>query len=115
MIIIYTDRFIKKEWDAMNIFIVTLIRPKFRGVKFIVEHEKVHTRQILKWWILQPILYQFSKKWRLKFELEAYKVSVEHGQSIDSAAWAIANAYGLDVTTEEVRELLSPGHSKANT
>lgn len=104
--IIYTDKFIKKEWDAMNLFFVILIRPKFKGVKSIVEHEKVHTRQVLKWWILQPILYNLSKKWRLKFELEAYKVSVKHGKSVDSAAWALANAYGLDITKEEAKELL---------
>lgn len=104
--VIYTDRFIKKEWDAMNLFFVTLIRPQFKGVKFIVEHEKVHTRQVFRWLIFQPIFYQLSKKWRLKFELEAYKVSVEHGQSVNSAAWAIANLYGLDITKDEAKELL---------
>lgn len=91
----------------MNVFFVIFIRPKYRGVKHIVEHEKVHTKQILKWLILQPILYQCSKKWRLKFELEAYKTSVEYGKSVESAAWALANAYGLDILQEEAEELLT--------
>ncbi len=107
MIIIYTDRFMKPEIWALNLFFITLIRPSKKGNKALVEHERVHMHQILKWWVLWPFMYHCTKKWRLKFEVEAYKASIEHGRSVDSAAKALCKYYGLDITKEEAKKLLT--------
>ena len=106
-IVIYTNKFIRKEWVASNRFPFILIRPKWKGVAFVLEHEKVHSRQMIRTFFLHGLMYKFSKKYRLKAEVEAYKVSIEYGQELDDCAWAISNVYNLEVTEKEARVLLT--------
>lgn len=55
--------------------------------KHLIEHEKVHLRQQVKYLFLGfALLYFGTKRWRYKFELEAYRVSVRHGLPIHKAA-----------------------------
>ena len=105
--VFYTDRFIPERYDAINLFFVILIRPQFRTDKGLLEHERVHTRQVWKYLIFQPILYHFSRKWRLRFELEAFKVQVKYGMPIERAALALANNYDLNISPTNATLMLA--------
>jgi hypothetical protein len=107
--VFYTDRFIPERYDAINLFFVILIRPEFKDDKALLEHERVHTRQVLRTFGLHIIMYHASKKWRLKSELEAYKVSVKYGMPIDHAALLISNNYDLEISPTNAALMLANG------
>jgi len=48
------------------------IRPKYKNDLGLHIHELTHAKQHRRYFCLQPLLYTFSKKYRLKFETEAY-------------------------------------------
>lgn len=58
--------------------------------EYMYHHEMVHVRQFKA----NPILFYprwlFSKRWRLIYELEAYRESIKHGRSVESAALSLA-------------------------
>ncbi|MCG8668721.1 MAG: hypothetical protein MI867_04855 [Pseudomonadales bacterium] len=75
----------------------------------LVEHEKVHLRQQVKFLFIGfALLYFGSKKWRYKFELEAYKVSVKYGLSPQVAAEHLSSdLYGNVVTYDQALQDLA--------
>ncbi len=104
--VIYTNRFIPKRFDAINLFFVILIRPQFRTDRGLLEHERVHTQQVWKYLIFQPILYHCSKKWRLRFELEAFKVQIKYGMKVERAALLLSKNYNLELSPTNATLLL---------
>ncbi|MGO4156710.1 hypothetical protein [Cupriavidus sp. YAF13] len=84
-----------------------LVRP---GVSHaLIEHEKVHVRQFWRWCGLMGVLYLASPRWRLRFELEAYREQLRHCEP-DAAhhfARMLARHYRLDITQEQAYRLLT--------
>lgn len=102
--VFYTNWFIRKRFDGMSVGPFVFIRPKCKDDKGLLAHELVHVEQFYRYWGLNGLLYFFSKKWRLKLEVEAYKkqVDVNHTTvwSRISMARTFANIlvdkYGID-------------------
>ena len=76
----------------------------------LIEHELVHLKQHKKYWFIGfAFLYNFSKKWRLKFETEAYAVSVMNGLLLEHAVYYLKlPMYGTqNRSTKKIRDDLS--------
>lgn len=83
---IHAPKLVPKGADAITIFPFIFTRQKLPP-KNLIEHEKVHLKQQVKFLFIGfALLYFGSKKWKYKFELEAYKVSVKHGLKKERAA-----------------------------
>jgi hypothetical protein len=106
--IIYTN-FLPSKADGFTIGFLTLIRPRCRNDGPLHAHEKVHQDQFSKNPFMD-ILYVFSKKYRLKYEVEAYKVELslmdDKEAGLNLFAGYLANNYGLNITIEEAKNLL---------
>ena len=71
------------------------------------EHELTHVKQFYRTCGLNGIRYLFSKNWRFKYELEAYKEQLKYvPESEETFAWYLVARYGLNVTIDEVLALL---------
>jgi len=72
----------------------------------LIEHELTHVRQFYRTFGLNGPRYLFAK-WRLGYEIEAYKVELRYAPEAASVfAGYIANRYGLDITESEALKLL---------
>jgi len=108
MFVFYTDKFVKKNFAGCAIGPFIFIRPKYINDIGLLEHEKIHVKQWLRTFGAHSPMYLFSKSYRLKSEVEAYKVQAAcyKENKLDLFAGYIANDYNLDVTKEEARKLL---------
>jgi len=111
--IFYTDRFVKRRFDAMAFGPLVFIRPSFRDSKSLLVHEVVHVKQFYRYLGLNGLLYLFSKKMRLKLELEAYKEQLKvvdeskRQRKTERAALFISEKYNLDISCEDVLKQLT--------
>lgn len=107
--VFYTDRFIPAAYGGRSMGPVILIRPKYQDDKGILEHEKVHVRQFWRTLGLFTVGYLFSKQYRLKIEVEAYKEQAKHYAVDKKPTFAryIATKYNIDITQEEALKLLN--------
>ena len=103
-LIYYTYRDLNGFAGKTNAFIIR-INVAYKGDKGLLEHEKVHVGQF---WRnpLHGLFYKFSRSYRLKSEVEAYRKQVEYGADIDKMAWLLWNRYDLDITLDEAKEYL---------
>jgi hypothetical protein len=106
-VIFVTNRFIPSQYSAYTRGPFILVRPENQNDYALIEHERVHVRQ---WWrmpLIHQILYRFSKSYRLKAEVEAYRRQLEiETQMVDVFAGYLANNYGLGISELEARQLL---------
>ena len=88
---------------------LVFIRSKYRGDVALLAHEGVHEKQMQKDGVLVFwVRYLLSKKYRLAYEVEAYKKSVElDAKNLPVYAMLLSGKYGLDVSYEEARLLIS--------
>ena len=105
---IYTD-FMPDRFSGYTIGPIILIRPSKKDDLGLLAHEKVHVRQF---WQTFPFFWMmFSKKFKLKIEVEAYreqlKYSVDREASARKFATFIATKYGLDVHPDLAYALLT--------
>lgn len=109
-LVIPTDIFIPKRFAAYTYGFLILVRPKHKDDMPLIEHEKVHVRQFWRYFGMSGLLYMFSKKYRLKFEVEAFRRQLELVREPQSAkklfAFYLASNYNLDITKEEALKLL---------
>ncbi|MBL0420864.1 hypothetical protein JI739_10955 [Ramlibacter sp. AW1] len=91
-----------------------IIHPRFRGHPGLLAHEKVHAEQMRRdgllrfWW-----RYASSRRHRLAYEVEAYRVSMAHGCTLASAARTLATGYWLGIDEQQARHaLLDLPHSR---
>lgn len=105
--IFYTNYLIPARFAACTRGPVILIRPQYRYDEGLLAHEKVHRRQWLRTLGLHSFLYLFSKRYRLRSEIEAYKVQLEYSpEKITVFAWYLVGDYGLDITMQDALSLL---------
>ena len=98
------------------------LQPKASTIA-LIEHEKVHVLQFRRDRLF-PFKYLFSRKWRLKYEAEAYarhiEVLVKRGnrdreKEIDKKARLLASrSYMLFMNYETVREAISEAKFRNN-
>ena len=76
----------------------------------LVAHELVHTKQSYRTCFINGILYLCSKKWRLKYEVEAYCEQLKYvPQDLEIFAGYLATRYRLNITKEEAIVALKAG------
>lgn len=108
--IIYINAFIPDEFAGITIGPISFIRPQYKDDSGLKAHEIVHQKQF--WRTLGfgvPLWYLLSKKYRLKCELEAYKVQMQdpiRPISAIKAADLLSSRYRLNITFEEALKLL---------
>lgn len=88
-----------KDLDGYTIFFFIFV--KSNASKMMIEHEKVHVKQFFKTFGLFPFLYMIPS-FRYKFEVEAYRKSIELGMDPWKAAWYIITQYNIDKSLQEV-------------
>lgn len=86
VIVHYTDNIKDGFGGVANGFYVRL-RPKYKGVdEGLLQHELTHVKQWYRTLGTHGIMYMFSEKYRLKCELEAYKVQASY-YDYDAFPW----------------------------
>lgn len=101
--IFYTDRFVPEGSAGCARGPVVFIRPQFEGKdEGLFWHELCHVSQ---WWRMlglgHSLLYTFSKRYRLRCEVEAYAVQARYYPDYRLPLFAkfISRDYGLDIET----------------
>lgn len=105
--IIFTN-FGMEKWQAGKSygFFIT-VKPDYKYDAGLIEHELVHCKQHYRTFFLHGLMYQFSKSYREKCEIEAYSVqSVYKPEYISQFADFMATRYGLDHSAEHYKEIL---------
>lgn len=74
----------------------------------IFAHERTHVRQFWRTLGVMPLLSMFSKRVRLKSEVEAYKNQIAAGEAIEFCAVQLSTKYGFaDMSVSTAIGLLS--------
>lgn len=112
MVFVLYKSWLMWKWQAGRVLFgcIIQIRPERKADKGLLQHEMEHVKQWRKRWILHPILYRFSKQYRLQCEAAAYKVQVHTSESPDAlalAAKSLAKNYRLNISEEEARERIA--------
>ena len=84
------------------------ISPDYVDDQSVVEHEKVHVRQ---WWRtlgLHTHLMNLSEKYRLRIEIEAYKVTLKYTpRDINYICRELRDGYGFEgLTRRQIKRML---------
>lgn len=87
-----------------------VMKPSRRGDEGLLQHELVHTRQMAKDGVIAFWLnYLLSRRCRLAYEVEAYKISIKYAPwNVDGFARILASSYFLGISYEQAKaELLA--------
>jgi hypothetical protein len=104
---IIATRFVPRGFDAITLGFVILIRPECKGDAGLLAHERVHVRQWRESWGAFWPRYLISKKWRLHYEVEAYREQLRHSpHCLDLFAGYLARNYRLGISLDVARSLL---------
>ena len=70
-------------------------------------HEGIHQRQMREdWTVVFWCRYLLSRRWRQRYEVEAYKAQIQAGASLEGCAEWLSSMYYLGITYEQARQLL---------
>lgn len=106
--VFYTDTIVPNNSAGCAIACFIFIRPNYKDDVGLFYHELTHVKQFYKNPLLHGLLYSFSKSYRLKCEVEAYKEQLKYYDisKVDLFAGYIVNDYNLNITLEEAKNLL---------
>lgn len=111
---LYTNKFIPKGSAGCSRTFFILIKPEYKDDIGLHKHEIKHVRQFWsKGLIIFSIRYKFSKTFRLKCEVEAYKEQLVYPPANNSEEYKyiyahyISEDYGLSITFKEAFNLLN--------
>lgn len=109
----YTDKELPNRFIGTSRAFFIKIKKGCEEDKGLLAHEIEHCKQFYRTFGIGDLLYTYSKKWKLKYELDAYKVQLRYApeNKRDNKAWLYAGfvdtRYGLDVNRYEIKaELL---------
>lgn len=113
VLLIKTNFLIFSGTAATSLGFVIFIRPRAWNNEALIAHELTHSKQMWRYLIIGYILaWVLSKKMRLKFEVEAYKVQLtyyegdEYEAMLNRFAHSMSKYWYLDVSYEKAKELL---------
>jgi hypothetical protein len=106
-VIIYTNFLIPTGFAAITLWPFILIRPEYKGNEGLKAHEEVHWQQAWTSLFLFYPLYLFSKSYRLKVEVAAYREQLTYGGDPKLLASFLTNRYGLNINYDEALLLLT--------
>lgn len=105
--VIYTNHLIPRDQDAMTLGWIILIRPRCKDDAGLLAHEQVHVRQWKESFGLFWPRYLLSKKWRLRYEIEAYREQLRHSPGdLDLFAGYLSQNYRLGISRDVARVAL---------
>jgi hypothetical protein len=106
-LMIETRWLVPRGFDGFTPGPLILLRPGASHA--LIEHEKVHVRQFWRSWGLMGVLYLLSRRWRLRYEVEAYREQLRHSPPGAARALArlLAGKYRLRITEDEAYRLLT--------
>lgn len=106
-LVVETRWLIPRGFDAFTPGPLILLRPGASDA--LIEHEKVHVRQFWRSWGLMGVLYLASRRWRLRYEVEAYREQLRHSPPGAAHALArfLAGKYRLKISEAEAYRLLT--------
>lgn len=106
-VVFYTDRLVGDGFSGCARGPFIFIRPKARHDLALLEHEKVHVRQFWRTLGMHGLLYRFSRAYRLRAEVEAYRRQLEIDPTFYvGAAELLTEKYDLGITKRLALELL---------
>ncbi len=107
-LVLYTERMIPARFAGFTIGALVLIRPFYRDDAGLLVHELTHVKQFWRSLGLSLLLYQLSKTWRLRFEVEAYRAQMACYPDDRSVLFAgfLVTRYGLKITQDEAVQML---------
>ncbi|MBP0622136.1 hypothetical protein [Cupriavidus consociatus] len=105
-LVVETRWLIPRGFDGFTPGPLILLRPG--ASEALIEHEKVHVRQFWRSWGLMGVLYLASRRWRLRYEVEAYREQLRYSDPESAHAFArvLAQKYRLKVSEAEAYRLL---------
>lgn len=104
-IVIYTDRFVRHGGVAYGP--IVLVRPRYRHDKGLHAHERTHVRQWWRTFGLMSIVYPISRRWRCRWEVEAFQAQLEHApDALLTFADFLATWYRLDIDRADALRLI---------
>jgi hypothetical protein len=107
-VIFVTNLFIPARFGAYTFGPIIFVRPEFKDDTGKIEHEKTHVRQFWRTLGLAGLFYVLSKKKRLAYEVEAYKVELTyHPEKLDQFATALSQKYNLGISVDDARRELT--------
>ncbi|MDF3837322.1 hypothetical protein P3W85_30900 [Cupriavidus basilensis] len=106
-LLIETRWLIPRRFDGFAPGPLILLRPGASHA--LIEHEKVHVRQFWRSGGTMGILYLLSPRWRLRFELEAYREQLRHCEpgAAHQFARMLSRHYRLNISEEQAYRLLT--------
>ena len=105
--IFYTNFAVPKQHAACTRGPFIFIRPQHKDDKGLLAHEMEHVAQWWRTFGLHSFLYLFSKRYKLKCEVEAYKVQLLYSPYAHyKFAEFISKNYDLNITEAQALELL---------
>lgn len=85
-----------------------LIHPRSKNDQGLIAHEEEHQKQMRgDGWLTFVFRYAFSRRWRMLYEVEAFRVSIWYGMAPSVAAGHLASKYRLKITHDQALELLA--------
>lgn len=107
--IVYIDSLVDMAGKSYGIFIS--IKKEHKDNEALLQHELTHCRQFYRTLGLHSILYLLSSEYRLKSEIEAYRVTILYKRYISrfQSGWIVntlIDDYNINITREEVERLL---------
>lgn len=110
-IVFYTNRLVGKAFAGAARGPFIFIRPEFKGDQGLLEHERVHVRQFWRTFGLHGLRYRFSRAYRLRSEVEAYRRQLEFSSDVRwsrlNFAGLLASNYDLGISFDRAVALLS--------
>lgn len=109
--VFYTDKFIGDKFAGKAFGNIVFIRPSQKDNIPLLQHELVHVKQFYRTFGLHGVFYKLSKKYRLKSEIEAYRVTIKYRGYTNQkqSEWIVdtlLNNYGLRLSQDEIKSLL---------
>lgn len=107
MPVFYTNRFVPERAAGCARGPFIFIRPEYKSDIGLLEHEKIHVRQWCRTIGLHSFLYLFSKQYRLKSEVEAYREQLKYSpREADLYALFISTNYNINIDKDAAKKLL---------
>ena len=115
VLILYQNKWIPSPHAGVSYGPLVVIRPSYKHDKGLLEHELFHSKQAYKLLLLPyMLLYKFSECFRLKQEVEAYRVQLRFSPgNVVLFSRFIATRYNiLRITSVSALKLLSGERSE---
>lgn len=111
VLVLYTDN-LDPKWGGYCYGPFIKIRNRYKEDIGLLEHELTHSRQTYRTFFLHGLFYKFIESYRVKSEVEAYKVQASYYQNKESSySWmadAIMSKYNVSkYNKQQVLDLLS--------